>query len=99
MLTQLTAIRIELLHLRASRDRWYEELRLLRAESARVGKTFQHYALTWQRRREEWEEDNDGKGPGYAAYCARERHVFETLAQNAIRVNEHVESVAKTVGL
>ncbi|KIJ31089.1 hypothetical protein M422DRAFT_267296 [Sphaerobolus stellatus SS14] len=42
------AIRLEWVHARASRNRFLEELKLLRAESERVVKAFRHFEMSWK---------------------------------------------------
>ena len=56
---ELTAIRLEWVHARASRDRFLEEIILLRAESERVVKTFRFQEKKWVADADNWWHKNE----------------------------------------
>ncbi|KIJ45389.1 hypothetical protein M422DRAFT_251162 [Sphaerobolus stellatus SS14] len=85
------AIRLEWVHAQASRNRFLEELKLLRAESERVVKMFRHFEMSWKNQRERWtrkaakEEEGETKRVcrGAEAFAKRQQANFVRLAVSA----------------
>lgn len=78
-----SVIRIEWLHARASKARFEEEVRLLKAESSRVGRTFDHLAKEWRKRCiKDGSEANEGsrEARGIQAMMSRREATFVRLA-------------------
>ena len=82
---------MEWLHAKASYDRWHEEIRLLKAEGQRVGKSFEWLKKQWLTRKGLWELDVTAPvgASAYASRCSQacerlqikaERHFAELLA-------------------
>src|SRR5215813_10787105 len=89
-----TAIRVEWTHARASRDRWHEEVRLLRAESRRATKSFAWMATIWSDRKESLTVAGiDTKG--ILGFTDRQVQVFLSLETQAKIYNTLVEDLAK----
>ena len=79
-----TVIRIEWLHAIASMERFDEEVRLLKAESERVGKTFRYFANKWRAWGEsEADSGNSQEYRGSRAGCWRREVTFLKLAISA----------------
>jgi len=72
------------LHTKASAERWAEELRLLRAESERVGKMFGWLEEEWRRKGNIWgTAEIVGVPRGALAYAARQTSMFGILRRSA----------------
>ncbi|KIJ52305.1 hypothetical protein M422DRAFT_776014 [Sphaerobolus stellatus SS14] len=87
-------IRIEWLHAKASMERFDEEVRLIKAESSRIEKTFLFYANKWKDRRAALMEEagsKEGSGRenrvkrGRIAGAFRKEAVFSDLARLALK--------------
>ncbi|KIJ30012.1 hypothetical protein M422DRAFT_268474 [Sphaerobolus stellatus SS14] len=53
------AIRLEWLYVKASCERWDEEIKLLKEEGQRVSKSFEWLKKEWQNRQREWGREAD----------------------------------------
>jgi hypothetical protein len=89
-----SAIRIEWMHACASRDRWHEEVRLLRAESRRAMKSFTSFVKVWLDRKAllAVSRVNSRGALGYADCQVR---VFSVLEAQAKKYNGQLEELAK----
>ena len=85
----LIVIKLEWLHAKASCERWGEEVKLLKAESARVGCSFQYKAMEWNRRLEAGGANGVERGTlsrvhrGHLAHASRQAGIFLHLATQA----------------
>ena len=85
MNSKSAVIRIKWLHAKASADRFDEEVRLLKAESERVDKTFRHFEGQWRNLRRAYDKSGDRFMRGGYSLAGRHADEFSRLAEEAER--------------
>lgn len=83
----LLVVRLEWLHACAARDRWLEELHLLKEELRRLPLSFRAEKEAWNSKRESLPDENPHSHTyrGYQAYARRQARVYESLELEASR--------------
>lgn len=79
--------RVHWIRARAQRNRWEEELILIRYEMQWTTKSFLHWAQIWEER---FQEGNSNPGP--KAYAARQCGQWRSLATDADQVFRSINS-------
>lgn len=86
MLTRSLVIRLAWLHAQASRDRWWEEVTLLREELRRVGESFTYREMEWISVADAAHINGTDEARltrGAKAYAYRQAAVYKYLASEA----------------
>lgn len=86
-------VRLAWVHAQATRDRWWEEVRLLKEELRRVGETFTYRSSEWEsigQAAHEALENETHVTRGAKAYAYRQAAVYRLLASDAKRRYEDI---------
>jgi hypothetical protein len=79
--SHFTAVRVEWSKAKARRDRWVEEVQLLRKEMKRVLCMLRTIQAEWSRRAEQRKEIDSALANGLKAYAKRQVHIHRSIAE------------------